>query len=82
MINENPTSWRLFFHTAQMCETFRQVVPIDFHETYDFKDLYGFQLENFARSEVTNVLVRTEIFICAWEILESNSHWPLKEVEH
>lgn len=39
-----------------MHETFKQVIPIDFHETYDFKDLYGFQLENFARSEITNVL--------------------------
>lgn len=57
-----------------MHETIRQVIPIDFHGTYDFKDLYGFQLENFARSEITNVLARNEIFICAWEILESNCH--------
>lgn len=63
-------------------EAFRQLVPIDFHGNYDSKDLYGSRLEHFTRPEITNVLVRTEFFICSQGILESNSHWPWREVEH
>lgn len=39
-----------------MHKTFKQLVPIDFHGTYDSKNLYGSWLEHFGRSEVTNVL--------------------------
>lgn len=68
-VNENPTSWNLYFRTSQKHEAFRQLVSINFHGTYDSKDLYGSRLEHFAKSEVTNVLVRTEIFICAKGVL-------------
>lgn len=39
-----------------MHEAFRQLVPVDFHGTYNSKNLYGSCFEHFGRSEVTNVL--------------------------